>query len=278
MRIFITGANGQLAKSFLDLNQNLNAVIYQATKKDLDVTDKKQVIQQIKNFKPDIVFHFASLTRGDECVKHPEQAFKINVDGTKNIVEACNLVDAEILFVSTNEVFDGKKNTPYKENDKKNPITVVGKTKHEAEEIIKASMKKYYIVRTSWLFSKWSANFLHAVLKKAKDTKKVELVGDEISSPTYSYDLVMAIVALLRTGKYGIYHFSNEGFTSRLDFAKKMFEIYSIDKVEIIPIRLESYPRLSKPPLFSALKNVEGAKLKVVLPSWEDALKRFLQD
>lgn len=274
MKIFITGANGQLAKSFIEIYPKEK--LYSATKEKLDITNKSQVLKQVGKIKPDIIFHFASMTRGDECTKNPKLAHKINVIGTKNIVEAAKENNSAILFVSTNEVFDGKKRSAYTERDKPNPKTVVGDTKYEAEKIIQENMRSYFIIRTSWLYSKWSNNFLHAVLEIAKKHKKIELVADEVSSPTYSLDLAHAIKKLISTKKYGIYHLNNSGHASRLEFAKKAFEIYGVSNVEIIPIKLKDYKRLSKPPLYTALNNNKAKRLKIVFPSWKSALKRFL--
>jgi dTDP-4-dehydrorhamnose reductase len=274
MKIFITGSDGQLAKSIAFLYKKHN--LYLAKRDKLDVTDKKQVAKLILDFNPDIVFHFASLTRGDECAKNPDIAFKINVKGTKNVVSSCKKNDIPLLFVSTNEVFDGEKKSAYTEKDKPNPITVVGKTKLEAEKIIKENLRKYFIIRTSWLYSEWSSNFLHAVLDKARKDKKIELVEDEISSPTYSVDLAKAIKKLIKTRKYGTYHLSNIGSVSRLEFAKKAFEICGVKGVKIIPIKLDKFRRLSKPPLFTPLNSNKAKKIKITMTRWDNALKRFL--
>lgn len=273
-RIFITGADGQLAKSFSEIHRGEG--LYFANKIDLDVTNRKEVFKKIKKFKPDIVLHFASMTRGDECAENPDKAFLINVEGTRNIVEICKKNNVTLLFVSTNEIFDGKKKFPYKETDKPNPITVIGQTKLEAEKIIKKNLKKYFIVRTSWLYSKWSLNFIHAVLDKARKEVNLELVRDEISSPTYSLDLVLAIKKLISTKKYGIYHISNLGSVSRLDFAKKAFEIYKMKKVKITPKSLNEYKRKSKPPHYSPLNNTKAKKHGILMPRWDKALERFL--
>jgi dTDP-4-dehydrorhamnose reductase len=274
MRIFITGANGQLAQSILPLLHNDELCL--ATRKQLDITDAEAVEKQISQFKPDIVFHFASMTRGDECAKNPDEAQRINVEGTKNIVKACKKVGAAILFVSTNEVFDGTKTTPYNEDDIPNPITIVGKTKLDAESYIRQHLNKHFIVRTSWLYSSWSANFLHAVIKKAVNDNEIELVEDEVGSPTYSNDLAYAIYQLIQTAKYGTYHISNVGKVSRLKFAKKVFQHYSLDQVVIIPIPLDKYRRLSKPPLFSPLESNKLHVIGVKMAAWDNALKRFL--
>jgi dTDP-4-dehydrorhamnose reductase len=219
MRIFITGANGQLAKTIAQLYPQKN--LYLGTKEELNILDKNQVLRQIQRFKPHVIFHFASMTRGDECARYPEKAFDINVNGTRNIVSACANTNALLVFVSTNEVFDGKKQRPYVEGDKPSPITVVGRTKYEAEKIIQKTIEKHFIIRTSWLYSKWNSNFIHAVLKKVRKDKEIELVKDEISTPTYSVDLSIGIKKLIKTKKYGIYHLSNIGYASRMEFAKK---------------------------------------------------------
>lgn len=274
MRIFITGGGGQLAKSILPHLQN--QTIHVATRTNLDVTDSKQVRQQISEFQPDIVLHFASMTRGDECAKNPEVAWIINVKGANNVVQACRETNSVMLFVSTNEVFDGTKRYPYTENDTPNPITIIGKTKHEAEKIIQKNLSRYFIIRTSWLYSNWSQNFLHSVLRKAVRDKSIVLVDDEVSSPTYSEDLSVAITKLITTKEYGIYHLANKGFVSRLDFAKKAFEIYDINDVDVTPVHLDHFKRISRPPLFSALENSNTSIFGINMPQWENALKRFL--
>lgn len=274
MKVFITGAGGQLARSFSEINSKNE--LHLVGKEDLDVTNLNQVLQQVAAFKPDIIFHFASMTRGDECTKNPDRAYEINVNGTKNIVEAAKKNKCTVLFVSTNEVFDGEKKSAYTEEDIPNPRTVAGYTKYEAEKVIKESLTRYFIIRTSWLFSKWSNNFLHAVLEKAGKNQKIELVADEISSPTYSYDLAESIEKLIKTKKYGIYHLSNSGQASRLEFAKKAFEVCGIKNIEIIPVKLEDYVRLSKPPLFTALSNNKAKKMGIEFLTWQDALERFL--
>lgn len=277
MRIFITGGNGQLAQSIREVYQDQEDTLFFASKDTLDILDEKNVEDQIMAFKPDVIFHFASMTRGDDCFNRPDEAHKVNVIGTKNIAAASEKANATLLFVSTNEVFDGNKKEKYTENDIPNPITVVGKTKYEAEKIISSYLKKFYIIRTSWLYSNWSKNFLHAVLKKVITDKKISLVHDEIGSPTYSYDLAEAIKKLTKTERYGIYHLVNEGEVSRLDFAKKAFEIYNLKGIEILPVSLDQFARLSKPPRFSALKSTDTTHIGFSMPKWDDALRRFLK-
>lgn len=277
MRIFITGANGQLGRSVVK-NLNPSNELFIATKEKLDVSDKKAVSKMIGEFHPDFVFHFASLTRGDDNAKNPDKAKQINVIGTKNIVTASKRVNAGVLFVSTNEVFDGNTDTPYREDDSPNPITVAGKLKLEAENIIREEMEKYYIIRSMWLYSQWSSNFIHNVLQKARKDKKVQVVEDEIGSPTYSSDLAIGIEKLLHSSEFGTYHLVNEGVASRLDFAKKAFMICNIKDVEITPVKLENFKRASIPPRYSSLENVKAKSLGIKLRPWSKALKSFLVD
>jgi dTDP-4-dehydrorhamnose reductase len=276
MRFFITGAGGQLALSVSSVFRE--GELFLASKNDLDVQNKKEVIEKISGFKPDIVFHLASLTRGDECAKNPDLAEKINVQGTENVIEACLLNDAALLFISTNEVFDGKEHRKYSENDVPNPITIAGKTKYLAEKLIIDRMTKYFIVRTSWLYGEWAKNFLHAILKKASESRELEVVEDEVSSPTYSMDLAIAVKKLVSMGKYGLYHLSNKGYASRFDFANKAFEILKIKDCRLMPIKLSKYKRISKPPLYTPLENTRAAALGITMPDWQDALRRFLNN
>lgn len=274
--ILITGANGQLAQSMIAVFPKKK--LYLAQKSELDVTNKNHIDQVITKIKPAIIFHFASLTRGDDCARDPDMAFRINVEGTRNIVFACKKFNIPLLFVSTNEVFDGKKKSFYTEKDVPNPITVAGKTKLEAENIIRKNLEKYFIIRTSWLYSKWSSNFLHVMLNKAKTSKVLEIVEDEISSPTYSLDLAVAIKELIASNAYGLYHVVNEGMSSRIQLAKKAFELRNVTGIQVVPVKLKDFDRLSKPPLFTPLNGAKIRKLGIALPSWEDGLKRFLKE
>lgn len=274
MKILITGGSGQLAKSIASVYDSKKLIV--TSKKDLDVTNRKKTLETIARLKPDIVFHFASLTRGEECAKNPEKARLINVKGTKNVADACFINDCELLFVSTNEVFDGKSMVAYSETDIPKPLTIAGKTKHKAEEIIKKRLRKYYIVRSSWLYSEWSNNFIHQVLNLVSNNKKIVLVDDEVSSPTYSLDLARAIKKLIGKKEYGIYHLNNTGKASRFEFAMEAIKIFGLNKDNITRIKLKDYPRLSKPPLHTPLENEKAAKIGIVMPRWKNALKRYL--
>lgn len=274
LKVFITGADGQLAKAFCEIYPKDK--LHLAGKAVLDVTNRRDVVRQIMDVDPDIIFHFASMTRGDDCSKDPAGAYKINVEGTRNVVECAKKLGCQLLFISTNEVFDGKKTSAYTERDRPNPVTVVGKTKYKAEQIIRKNIKKHYIVRTSWLFSKWSDNFLYVIYKKAYKTKSVKLVTDEVSSPTYSLDLARAMKKLVESQKFGTYHITNSGTASRFEFGKKMFQLCKVNNLTILPVALDEFMRHSKPPKYTPLVSVKLDKLKIKMPSWKSSLKKFL--
>lgn len=276
MRIFITGGDGQLGKCLKSLSSKTD-VFYFASRYDLDVTNSAQVVTAISNFMPDIVLHLAAKTRGDDCARDPKLARVINVRGTRNIIKACQKINSDLLFISTNEVFDGKKNTPYTERDSANPSSIVGKQKYEAEQDIRNSMKNYYIVRTMWLYSEYGSNFLQAIFKKAKKNIRLRVVDDEIGSPTSTMDLAEAILKLIRTNKYGTYHLANEGEASRYEFAKVALTAAGIDNIKIIPVKLDEYKRLSPPPKYSPLVSSKTEKLGITLRHWKVPLIKFVK-
>lgn len=273
MKILITGGNGQLAKSYLEVDRSNEIIVL--GKKELDITNSKQISAKIKEINPNIILHFASLTRRIECAQNKKLAFEINVQGTKNIVNECIKHDIELLFISSNEVFSGEKLEPYCENDVPNPVTTVGKTKLEAEKYISQKMTKFYIVRTSWLYSKWTNNFLQTIINLAKEKKSISVVTDETGSPTNSLDLAKVIKKLISSHQYGLYHVSNKGNVSRYEFAKFIFKQLDID-VDLKPIQSNDFSSIEAAPLHSALASKKLSTLGLKVRDWEEALSDFL--
>jgi dTDP-4-dehydrorhamnose reductase len=273
MKILITGANGQLAKTVTYYNKVHDLIL--ATKSVINIEDRRDVYQKITMYKPDIVYHFASMTRGDECAANPKKAYKVNVTGTRHIARITAKLGIPIVFVSTNEVFDGTKQTPYTESDIPNPKTVVGKNKYKAEQIIITTNPQHYIVRTMWLYSEWSNNFIQAIVKKSRNNASINLVSDEIGSPTNTSDLAQAIMLLSATGKYGVYHIANTGSASRLDFGREVFNKLKIN-ITIRPVLLNDFKRASKPPKYSVLESKKISKMGILMRDWQSALNDFL--
>jgi dTDP-4-dehydrorhamnose reductase len=273
VKILITGANGQLAKAIKE--QNTSHELIMATKSQLNIENRVDVYKTISLHKPDMVFHLASMTRGDECAANPKKAYQINVVGTRNVARVTAKMDIPLVFVSTNEVFDGSSNSPYKETDVPHPKTVVGKDKYKAEQVIQKTNRKYIIIRTMWLYSDWSENFIHAIIKKAKNNSSIKLVYDEIGSPTNSNDLAKAILKLIKHKKYGIYHITNKGSASRLEFGREILkQLHFTTKIQAIP--LMEFKRLSKPPLYSVLDTTKVEKMGIRMRNWKTALNEFV--
>lgn len=276
MKILVTGANGQLGQTFLASSEASSRILFLDRSK-LNVADPAAVAEVVQTFKPHFIFHFASLTRRLECANNPVLAHSVNVVGTKNIIEACKKVNATLVFTSTNEVFDGNRSNTYTEKSVTNPITTVGKTKLAAEELIQKELEKYYIVRTMWLYSKWSKNFLHSIVEVARKKRELSLVTDEIGSPTNSLDLMKAINDLIDTNAFGTYHIVNSGKASRKDFGAFALRQLGLQP-KILSVTLSEFGDTEKPPRMSALSIKKLESRSIFMPTWEASLQSFLHD
>jgi dTDP-4-dehydrorhamnose reductase len=274
MRIAITGIRGQLGTEL----QRVLGGEHQVLGLDLpehDVTDLV-VIDYITELGPSLVIHAAAMTDVDGCARNPEAAYTANALGTRNVALGCQKAEAEMLYISTNEVFDGTKDSPYWEFDEPNPINAYGKSKLAGERYVQVLLDRFYIVRTSWLFGKAGNNFVKKILSLADREGELRVVTDEIASPTYAPDLAQAIKELIKLRIYGIYHFTNAGACSRFDFAKRILELAGRREVSLLPTSSEEFIRDSKPPRQSCLYNFCGQALGISLRPWQDALAAFL--
>ena len=275
MRLFITGNKGQLGSEIARQASNDHEVIG-GDLPEFDITNRSQVAAAFAALHPSIVIHCAAFTNVDAAARDPETAYRANGFGTQNIALACAEQNIEMLYISTNEVFDGKATQPYREFDHTNPNNPYGYSKLAGEEFTKQIAPRHYIVRTSWLSGKGGRNFIHRIQQLADEQGKLRVVTDEISNPTFSFDLAQAILKLIATRQYGIYHFVSEGYCSRYDFAKKVLELTNRTHIPIEPITLAELPRPSTPPKFSPLANLCGAAIGITLGPWEESLKEFL--
>jgi dTDP-4-dehydrorhamnose reductase len=273
MRIVITGHRGQLGRALqqaLDQDEILGIDL-----PEHDITDAQATTQVICAFAPDIVIHTAALTDVEKCAREPDLALQINGLGTQNIALACLKCDATLLTVSTNEVFDGKKNAPYYEYETCRPVNAYARSKYAAEFYTRLHLSRFYIVRTAWLYARGGSNFPGKIVAAAKKHGQLRVVCDEISSPTYAPDLAEAIDRLIRTEHYGIYHFTNEGVCSRYEFARRILELAGMVQVPIEPITSDQWPRASTPPLHCAIRNFAGAQIGITLRHWDRALRDY---
>jgi dTDP-4-dehydrorhamnose reductase len=276
MRVVITGANGQLGQALqnvLDYHEVIPTDI-----PDFDVAEHT-IVPKLTDLRPDLVIHCAAMTHVDGCARDPDLAFKINAFGTQNVAHACLRANADMVCVSTNEVFDGRtKDQPYQEDDPPHPVNPYGSSKRAGEQMAAKYIKdKLYIVRTAWLYDSGGNNFPAKILAAADKHGQLRVVTDEVSNPTYAPDLAKAIAGLIETEAYGIYHFVNDGYCSRYDFAKEILRLNGREDIPVQSITLADYPRPSTVPPFTPLANTKGPELGLNLRQWQEALAAFFK-
>ena len=244
---------------------------------ELDITNLEKVKKMINQEKPEIVMNMAAYTDVDGCETSRELAYNVNAIGPKNLAIASNEIGTKLLHISTDYVFPGNSIKPYNEDDKTGPQSYYGVTKLEAEKFIKDSMENYFIVRTAWLYGINGKNFVKTMLNLAKNNTEITVVNDQRGSPTFTVDLANAIVELVKTDKYGIYHVTNSDECSWYEFAKDIFELANVE-IEVKPVTTAEYPTPAKRPQYSALShekwNSSGFK---PLRNFKKALKEYLE-
>lgn len=277
MKILITGANGMLAKSVRARLKEGNELICTDVA-DLDITDEEAVMKFIEENKPEYIVNCAAFTAVDKAEEVYDLAEKINANGPGNLAKAAKAVDATLVHISTDYVFDGDLDVTksYVETDAVGPVTVYGKTKLHGEEQVKANTDKYYIFRTAWLYGDGN-NFVRTMLKLGNEKDEISVVADQHGSPTYAEDLANIIAeAIEKKIPYGLYHSTNQGFTTWYDFTKKIFELADI-KCNVKPVTSEEFIRPAKRPKNSKLNKQKLLDQGVTVPEWEDGLKRYLE-
>lgn len=277
MKYFITGVGGQLGYDLKEelLNRGEKNIVA-PTSEELDITNRQAVLDLIKAEKPDVIFHCAAYTAVDNAEDDKEKCFAVNVEGTKNIVDASIEIGAKILFMSTDYVYDGTKDSPYLETDNLNPQSVYGESKALAEkEVMRNS--KYYITRISWVFGKNGKNFIKTMLNLSKTRDTLNVVSDQIGSPTYTKDLAKVLVDMAHAEKYGIYHVTNEGYCSWAEFADAIFKKAG-KNMKVNYIESKDYPQKATRPKNSRMNKDKLKSNFKSLPTWEDALDRYLKE
>ncbi len=276
--ILVTGITGQLGFDVLKELKQRGEDVIGTTRKEIDLTTEKGAKNFILAKKPDTVIHCAAYTAVDKAESESELALTVNGFGTRWIAEACRKVGTKMIYISTDYVFGGDGRTPYEVHDEKNPVNVYGRSKLLGEDAVSAILEQHFIVRVSWVFGINGKNFVKTMLRLAETKNKLNVVNDQIGSPTYTVDLAKLLADMAATEKFGIYHASNEGFCSWADFAREIFEQAGLDvKVEGIPTI--EYPTPARRPFNSRLskKSLDEAGFNR-LPAWQDAVKRFLSE
>jgi dTDP-4-dehydrorhamnose reductase len=278
MVVLVTGANGQLGQSLQYISsQYPNLEFHFYTSSELDITNEYSIKEVFSLIKPNYCINAAAYTAVDKAEAESEKATLVNVTGAKKLAKICNEFATILIHVSTDFVFDGIKETPYNEEDTTNPQGIYGKTKREGEiEIIKY-LKQYFVVRTSWLYSSFGNNFMKTMLKLANERNSLNIVNDQIGTPTHAVDLAQALVKIVLSGSqnYGIYHYSNEGKTSWYGFAK---EIFNINKtiIDLNPIPTSEFPTPAKRPKYSVLdKSKIKTEFGISINDWKESLRLY---
>ncbi len=274
MVVIVTGANGQLGQSLQFVSENYREIKFVfCTSAELDITDKASIEKNFLKHSPDFCINAAAYTAVDKAENEPEKANLVNHIGAKNLAEICKKMNMVLIHISTDFVFDGKKQTPYSEEDIPNPTSIYGQTKLDGEKAIQQIWNKYFIIRTSWVYSQFGSNFMKTMIRLGNEKDSLSVVNDQIGTPTNAVDLAQAIIKIIifshknkNPELFGIYNFSNEGQCSWFDFAKNIFEIHKIT-MDLHPIPTSAYPTPAKRPAYSVLdksriKKVFGIDIK----------------
>lgn len=278
MKILVTGANGQLGTDVVK-NLKLKGIEGIGTgRNEMDITDQEQTKAMILSREPDAVIHCAAYTAVDEAEQDEERCKLVNVTGTRNVALACRDLKCKLLYMSTDYVFPGDGQNFYEPGDPTGPLSVYGKTKLEGERIALELVEHCFIVRMSWVFGKNGSNFVKTMLRLGKTKNQVNVVADQIGSPTYTADLAPLLCEMALSEKYGIYHATNEGVCSWADFAREIFSLAGMT-VKVNEISTAEYPSRAMRPSNSRLsKRCLDESNFDRLPEWKEALSRFLSN
>ena len=277
MKVLVTGVKGQLGYDVVkDLEKRGHQPIG-VDRDEMDLMDNEAIRTFIMNLKPEAIIHCAAYTAVDKAEEEVETCYQINAEAVKVISECVKELDVKLIYISTDYVFDGTKEGEYVETDLPNPINVYGASKLKGEQYVQTLLEKYYIVRISWVFGVNGNNFIKTMRRLGSERDELNIINDQVGSPTYTADLAPLLVDMMETDKYGIYHATNEETCSWYEFANEIFKQSGIE-VKTNPITTDQYPTAAKRPMNSRMSK---AKLKAngfnLLPTWQEALAHYLK-
>ena len=280
MKILVTGANGQLGRELQCLAQEGSRHTFCfCNRATLDITYRDDVMRRVAREQPDAVVNCAAFTAVDPAEDDAQTCREVNALAPGYLAEAAAANGARMVHISTDYVFDGNSCVPYREDDETHPATVYGATKLEGEKQVQKHCSEAVIVRTAWLYSPFGNNFVKTMLRLGRERDRLNVVFDQVGTPTYAKDLALAIIAMLEAGAVsGIYHYTNEGVCSWYDFVKTIHQMAGIDSCQVNPIHTHEYPAKAARPHYSVL---DKTKIKqtypIEIPYWTDSLKDCLQ-
>lgn len=277
-RILVTGCNGQLGRELQRLGA-ISPLTYLFTDiADLDITDRQAVCEYVARERVDVIVNCAAYTDVDRAEEDEATAERVNAEAVRNLAEAMRIADGTLFHISTDYVFGGEGNIPFTEEMPVNPLGAYGRTKRHGEEAIAESGCKALVIRTAWLYSEWGRNFLKTMLRLTGEQEALQVVFDQVGTPTFAGDLALAIFSIIEknlySGNEGIYHFSNEGVCSWYDFAVEIAEAAGHDRCRILPCHSEEFPSKVRRPAYSVL---DKSKIKrtfaLEIPHWRDSMR-----
>lgn len=277
MTVLVTGVKGQLGYDVVKELEKRGHAAIGVDIDEMDITDAASVRSVITEAMPDAVIHCAAYTAVDAAEDNEELCRKVNAEGTANIAAVCKTLDCKMMYISTDYVFNGQGERPWEPDDARQPLNIYGQTKYEGELAVE-QLEKFFIVRIAWVFGVNGKNFIKTMLNLGRTRDKLTVVADQIGSPTYTFDLARLLVDMIETDRYGRYHATNEGLCSWYEFACEIFQQAGIT-VEVAPVTSDQYPAKAKRPMNSRM---DKSKLEdngfERLPSWQDALGRYLKE
>ncbi len=273
MRVVITGHSGQLGRQLQSAFAGQELLLLDLPSDDITAP---ATAGRIAGFAPELVVHAAAFTDVDGCEREPDRAFQVNALGTQNVALGAERCGAAMVYVSTNEVFDGRRREPYREWETCCPISVYARSKAAGEQIVRDLCRRFYIVRVAWLFGPGGVNFVTKILHGAARQGGLRVACDEFGNPTYAPDVAQGIAQLAGTGHYGIYHLANSGYCSRFEFARAILDYAGLRDMPVTPILCSEWPRPSQPPLHAILANTAAAALGITPRDWQEALAEYV--
>ncbi len=281
INVLVTGGNGQLAACLKDLVFDLEGYTFTFLgKSELDISNSDQVDQNFSDFKWDFCINCAAYTAVDKAESEIDLATRINKIGVKNLAESCKKYKTKLIHISTDFVFNGDNNQPYKEVDSVAPLGVYGLTKLEGEQEVTKVLEQYFVIRTSWLYSEHGNNFMKTMLRLGAERSSLGVVSDQHGTPTYAKDLARFVLTLVKndSSAYGVYHYSNLGETTWYGFAKEIFKLSNLG-IDLKGIVTSEYPTPAERPKYSVLdKTKTMTTFHVQIPTWQAGLKEALSN
>lgn len=276
MKVLVTGVKGQLGYDVVNELEKRGHTAVGTDVDNMDITNPELVEKTLNEVRPDAVIHCAAYTAVDAAEDNVELCRRINADGTKNIAVVCEKLDIKMMYISTDYVFNGEGENFWEPDDVREPLNVYGQAKYEGELEVEKHVEKFFIVRIAWVFGVNGKNFIKTMLRLGKNNKTVNVVNDQVGSPTYTYDLARLLVDMIETEKYGRYHATNEGLCTWYEFAKEIFRQAGMD-VEVRPVTSDEFPSKAKRPHNSRISKEKLSEAGFErLPAWQDALERYL--